>query len=221
MQQDGLKFASEAFLCLAAQTLLFSRGSCRGCHHRPAAMPQIHVVKSGLPEEKELFDLAAQALNRTTGQILRPARKAILDAFKKARLAHTLKPVPELDPVRSSTERTPTRCSGKCLSRRRKHATRTSALRWRRAGRNQAPAQPLGEALDRSLGEKRSCACRAACLPSAPASLRVRSNHGWNQRQDAPLDLGTEAALHHVAYSRRPLRDRLLSGFLSIQSCQY
>ena len=35
-------------------------------------------------QEKELFDLAAQALNRTTGQILRPARKAILDAFKKA-----------------------------------------------------------------------------------------------------------------------------------------
>jgi len=35
--------------------------------------------------EKELFDLAAQALNRTTGQILRPARKAILEAFKKVK----------------------------------------------------------------------------------------------------------------------------------------
>ena len=37
------------------------------------------------PEDKEVFDLAASAMNRTAGHLQRPARKVILDAFKKAR----------------------------------------------------------------------------------------------------------------------------------------
>ena len=43
-------------------------------------------VLSGLADvnayDKELFELAAQALNRTAGHLQRPARKVILDAFK-------------------------------------------------------------------------------------------------------------------------------------------
>eukprot|EP00439_Symbiodinium_sp_Y106_P019594 s1558_g2.t1 len=57
--------------------------------HTSLRPEDIAGVLSGLADvngyEKELFDLAAQALNRTTGQILRPARKAILDAFKKVK----------------------------------------------------------------------------------------------------------------------------------------
>lgn len=34
-------------------------------------------------EDKELFELAASALNRTAGHLQRPARKVILDAFKQ------------------------------------------------------------------------------------------------------------------------------------------
>jgi len=37
------------------------------------------------PQDKEVFDLAASAMNRTAGHLQRPARKVILDAFKKAR----------------------------------------------------------------------------------------------------------------------------------------
>lgn len=44
-------------------------------------------VLSGLADvnayDKEVFDLAASAMNRTAGHLQRPARKVILDAFKK------------------------------------------------------------------------------------------------------------------------------------------
>eukprot|EP00435_Cladocopium_sp_Y103_P028259 s1971_g7.t1 len=40
-------------------------------------------VLSGLAADKEVFDLAASAMNRTAGHLQRPARKVILDAFKK------------------------------------------------------------------------------------------------------------------------------------------
>lgn len=46
-------------------------------------------VLSGLADvnayDKELFELAASALNRTAGHLQRPARKVILDAFKKVK----------------------------------------------------------------------------------------------------------------------------------------
>ncbi|CAJ1422941.1 unnamed protein product [Effrenium voratum] len=50
---------------------------------------EVGGVLSGLADvnayDKELFELAAQALNRTAGHLQRPARKVILDAFKKVK----------------------------------------------------------------------------------------------------------------------------------------
>ena len=91
-------------------------------------------VLSGLADvnayDKELFDLAASALNRTAGHLQRPARKVILDAFKKVKHRSENGSLREMS-EKEATARYEERCSEVAASWQRPGAHSTT---WRGFG---------------------------------------------------------------------------------------